>query len=385
MKSANLEAKITLDDLSNVPSFGDSHVSATMGLEGHAAHQSHHQSMPVYPVKQNKVSFNSEKVYSFPIRVNMDSQGNLQPRVLKIVIFIVSPTNKKSQIGSVEINLCQYVSANSDLLPFKMLLDNSKTNAILKGTIQIESSDSFVSPSSLVGLGSPAQQRTLKSLSMSKSSTQQSTKMDYRKKPTTEGSILDSKMLKKSASEARKVNHFNDTHALMVQALDDSLSSDELLNKLFNNTFRFSWKLSNNQYEEYTPSECIRDIVERNGNGWKKNDEGFDMIDIVQTEYWDKINNKHKGTKNNVVTDRKGHHTYEVSNPDHHEDDEDDEWNEFDMLDEDDEAEEEGEGANGSDDDEHIAFTQKYTRSRRVKPLSEIQVREDLRSWHIST
>lgn len=181
-----------------------------------------------------------------------------------------------------------------------------------------------------------------------------------------------------------------DTQLMMNEACENAVNDISLLDELINRTYRFTWQLKTAEYEEFTPSECVKDIIEKNGNGWKKNDEGMDMVDIVETEFKENtLMNKNKSSvfsysnnfgdkkyKNDEITDDvfadfKSVENVFLQESDDDSDDYDDTYN-----------------PNNNSNDIFNAYYRggkhKSSKVSRYKPLTEAEVREDLRSWHIT-
>ncbi|GAV30342.1 hypothetical protein PMKS-003853 [Pichia membranifaciens] len=183
------------------------------------------------------------------------------------------------------------------------------------------------------------------------------------------------------------------TQTMMNDACESAVNDVSLLDDLINKTYRFTWQLKCTSYEEFTPAECVKDIIERNGNGWKKNDEGVDLVDVVENEFKEssvqKRNRSSLFSLNNSVDLHQRNHR------------EPDIFSEFKGLesvqlqesdeDSDDLDHRHGHGRGGLDDDSDSVIYSYYSIDRRdnskvkrYKPLTEAEVREDLRSWHIS-
>ncbi|GMG21145.1 unnamed protein product [Ambrosiozyma monospora] len=62
---------------------------------------------------------------------------------------------------------------------------------------------------------------------------------------------------------------------------------------ILDKTFRFSCDLANIKYEEFTPRECIEDITVYKGLGWKRDELGHLMIDLLKETVGD-LNEKRK-------------------------------------------------------------------------------------------
>lgn len=392
MKTLNLLAIVNLHELNNVPNFEPTKTYAVISINNSHSKFTSKQ----VDIVNNKGKFPDEP-FKFEFKSQTDKNGSIQTRYLQITFFTKissNSTQKPSKLGNVNINLIDFIKSDNQEVRF--LLENSKSNAIIKLSIVVKADDGLDDISLPIShfknfnstIESTIQQKLSKptqSPSISCNLPMGSTTSQYSKlksASTTKSSPIDSKSSMASSA--------NDTHSMMTQALNDLIGdekSNEILNKLFNKTYRFTWQLQEHGYDEFTPIECIKDIVERNGNGWKKNDEGFDMIDIVQTEYWDRLNNK-----------KRIKHQSNASTKD--DDDDDDEWAEFDVEDEtsskrlDQVVDVNQDDDNDSiDDDEYYDLYNpngrgsnglKKSYNHRVKPLSEIQVRDDLRSWNIN-
>lgn len=187
------------------------------------------------------------------------------------------------------------------------------------------------------------------------------------------------------------------TQTMMNDACESAVNDVSLLDDLINKTYRFTWQLKCTSYEEFTPAECVKDIIERNGNGWKKNDEGVDLVDVVENEF--KENSVQQRNKSSLFSLNTSE---DLRQRDHREPDIFSEFKGFEsvQLNESDEDSDEfdhrhghghGHGRGALDDDSDSIFYSYYSRDRhdaskikRYKPLTEAEVREDLRSWHIS-
>ncbi|OWB81481.1 hypothetical protein B5S33_g98 [[Candida] boidinii] len=62
-----------------------------------------------------------------------------------------------------------------------------------------------------------------------------------------------------------------------------SIFNNPLLSSLINKTYQFSWMKSDDINDnEFTPLECVQDICEHNGTGWRRNEEGNAYIDLIR-------------------------------------------------------------------------------------------------------
>ncbi len=187
-----------------------------------------------------------------------------------------------------------------------------------------------------------------------------------------------------------------DTQTLMNMACEQAISGTTLLDELTNKTYRFTWQLRTMQYEEFTPAECVKDIVEKNGNGWRKNDEGVDLVDVIENDFRETyLANRHHNYHNGVVNHDVGD---DDDIPDVFEDfrnfgeigDDDDYKTSHGIYHVNSSGEESGSDSDDDTDNGDIFYSYYKNRKRNVskvkrfKPLTEAEVREDLRSWHIT-
>lgn len=215
-----------------------------------------------------------------------------------------------------------------------------------------------------------------------------------------------------------------DTQLLMNKACESAVNDVSLLDELINKTYRFTWQLRTTEYEEYTPSECVKDIIEKNGNGWKKNDEGIDMVDVVENEFKESTlmhrnrsslfsysnNNNNDNSDNNNINNKNSNNNDSDNN--NNSSDSNSKKTYLDVFEEFKNVERLVQGSDDDDSDEDGEFYNKYgnnlakdnskttasdifdayykgnghnsSKAKRYKPLSESEVREDLRSWHIT-
>lgn len=182
------------------------------------------------------------------------------------------------------------------------------------------------------------------------------------------------------------------TQSLMNEAYEAATKETSLLDELINKSYRFSWQLRCIPYEEFTPVECVRDIVEKNGNGWKKNEEGIDMIDIVENEYREYsmpnneagylLQNRNAPSKNSDSISAK----YSSHDADIFADFRGGEHSQHEGYSDNLHLQTDSESESDSDDLFNAYYKnnmQRPTKIKRFKPLTEAEVREDLRSWHI--
>lgn len=176
---------------------------------------------------------------------------------------------------------------------------------------------------------------------------------------------------------------------MMNEACDEAIKDNSLLDELINKTYRFTWQLKSVQYEEFTPIECIKDIIEHNGNGWRKNEEGFDMVDVIENEFRESrlpLNFK----ENNDEFDKKiNDHKYGGEYDIFAEFKQDKDFNLLDNNSDDSSSNNDDSGSESSDSDDIFYSYYKGTRHKskikKFKPLTEAEVREDLRSWKVTS
>ncbi|ESX03046.1 hypothetical protein HPODL_02354 [Ogataea parapolymorpha DL-1] len=249
-KAIEFELNVQLAELSNIPQLD--HVScfyiqtiSNSRLTGkHQYHHRHAVQSAERPVENHKSVFNNELIRAkLKLYANPKESFTLSDKWLYITFFIHDThTSKKNKLGTLELNLTEYAN-DREPKNLRYLLKDSKTNAILRLSVYMKHLDS-------------AQDYHY---NVPKRSTQQI----Y---TGLKDSIEDSK---KEFPDPEK--HKND--------------SEMILNDIINKTFKFSWQFNGVNYDEYTPIECVRDITQHNGNGWKRNEFGVPYIDTVQHDY----------------------------------------------------------------------------------------------------
>ncbi|ODV85847.1 hypothetical protein CANARDRAFT_220408, partial [[Candida] arabinofermentans NRRL YB-2248] len=236
-KSVQFELVLNIEGLTNIPQLDNNICYMQRSISNSRLktfkQQQHHKdtfTSKKYPVKDHKCSFEADGKSVIPVKLYADPKDNytLSDKWLQITFIIEDPqTNSKEKLGLLELNLTEYVNERSPV-NLRYLLKKSKTNSILKFSIfvkHLQSDQSF----------------------------------EYNIPNKTTSQIYQG--LKDTIVE----HHVSDSKS----------GADQMLCDIVNKTFRFTWQYIESRYEEYTPSECIRDIVEYNGNGWKKNDEGM--------------------------------------------------------------------------------------------------------------
>ncbi|GMM29775.1 hypothetical protein DAMA08_025200 [Martiniozyma asiatica (nom. inval.)] len=367
-----------LQELSNVPHFSNSKCYAQVIL-------GHHKLIT------DQVELHSHKAVfaKKPIRLSYKDTDNMIT-----IIYYVSNDGKSQKLGQIVVPIG---NANNN----RFLLQQSRTNSIAKISLNIEggnlkgsegSENGIVSSQSMNPVNSVKNRLFSKSTSIHSPGASSATSNSISKISNLNQSDSISKTFDNTIDRALKFNCSDlplpTANTLSGDAntkkFDGNIQSQALnaiepsiLDALINRTYQFTWK---SQYKEFTPSECIADIVLHNGNGWKKNDEGVDLVDVNLQEV--KI-----GKGDTRRCQNKHGDSYYITLSDNESDE--DEFVEFELPD--------IKVQNGStesvnhsqfkeheNDHEHDHEQAKELQVKRVRPLDESEVREGLASWHIS-
>jgi hypothetical protein len=430
MKRITFQLEAQINELINVPMFDDTKCFMVCTISNDklknnykGLHVSSYTSAAV-PIKNHRAKFGDTGIYNceFKLQTQSFSKGDVLSDKWFTISFLIKHGNNQELLGKVSLNLSEFVNDKKQR-NLRFLLERSKTNTIVKLSLFIRhlSDDENIvyqtskdSPTNQLfnegplgrsmtksSLSSPTNRRNVPLPSASSSngaimdrvlSTKSSNKSIP---PPSQKSIKSAKstMLMSSINNVNSNQNSNidnriihndlQTQKIMNEACEAAINEASLLDELINKTYRFTWQLKSVKYEEYTPAECVRDIIEKNGNGWKKNEEGVDMVDVVENEFKESSQiNRDEGLFSSNNVDKN------IPNKMKYSDDTDifAEFQNFQNSDNNNESD-----MNNSDSDSDDIFYSYYKESRRknskvkrFKPLTEAEVRDDLRSWHIS-
>lgn len=379
-------------------------------------HSSSYTSNPVL-VKGHRVKFgqNGEYKNQFNIHAYSSKDSILADKWLSISFLTrIEGNDRTDLLGSTWVNLSEYVNERDEKI-FRKLLDQSKTNTIVNMSLILRhlsnDGDKTYRAKSQLPTPIPTAARKphlntsiIESLCESQANdhppSPRSPTMSFSKshrlsvpppKPvspskndlSTSGSLLNGvlnhqhSMALSSPRELSKP-YDNNLQQIMNEACESAIEGSTLLDELMNKIYRFTWEAKTTSYEEYTPAECVIDIVERNGSGWRKNEEGLNYIDVINNEF------KESNQKQQKMTAGDYEDLNFTSDDDDDDDDDNDDGGDSDLK----------KGVLGRASDSLDSYDQFYSyykdsakrknRTIRFKPLTEAEVREDLRSWHIS-
>ncbi|CCE65205.1 hypothetical protein TPHA_0K00710 [Tetrapisispora phaffii CBS 4417] len=218
----------------------------------------------------------------------------------------------KLLLGTVEINVADYIREDEKFITNRFLLKDSKVNSLLSLSVQLKlirgSYQEFNLPHVNFGsgqfpgifhtsisdiledsteLGSPTNSLFRNNIL---SQTQNIYSLQSQRSRSSASSLVSrpSHMRKINSNDdslhtpMKKGNHFAnglprgrnfDYHKYVDE---ETHEKENVVTQLYNRTFQIPWDLRPN---EYNISECIEDII-GGGNGWAKNEEGVNFIDI---------------------------------------------------------------------------------------------------------
>lgn len=162
---------------------------------------------------------------------------------------LINKVTGKLMLGSVTINLVEYINQDQVAITDKFLLQKSKVNSILSLTIKMEllrgSFDDFLIPTKLGSL------------------------------PYSVPNIMEDQMDNNSFQIHNNSieNGFINKHSIAI--------INPLIERLYQKTFRLPW---DPRPGEFTPKECIEDIM-KGGDGWAKNEKGICLFDSEIYQY----------------------------------------------------------------------------------------------------
>lgn len=293
-----------------------------------------HGLTPRVLVENHRARWNYEFDKPLPVKLQVDKNRELQAKKMSLDIYFEfvsdkndlpnprrstssssehskhSITNAYSQrvtgkvlLGTVSLNIAEYVREDEQPVTNRFLLKKSKVNSILNVTVQMRLArgtynDFNVSKSFTSGqlpgafrsgindilddtsdVGSPAS-----SVYQSSIMSPQSTRNGNGKVQSTLGGSLTSSGLVNNSISA---------------------SMSPLVDSLYQKTFQLPW---DPRPGEFTPRECVEDILQ-GGNGWAKNEKGVSLIDLqalqlneLESDYYE----NHKDGPGGVGTNATG-------------------------------------------------------------------------------
>lgn len=316
MKRVTFDLALTVLELSNVPLLDDNFcymvvtVSSRKPKNNYKRYSRSKVTTRKVPISHHKVQFRDSGKLRINFRFKVASDNVTLADKWLSISFIASDNKglREGRLGAVYVNLAQYASQRQ-AATIKYLLDHSKMNAIAKLTLQLNSmepgpavpyraSSKSVSNASRSVLGTisstletssaPRQSSECKKSIMSGSSLLSSSPSSesYLNLPNSPGSRQDVSSLlsgvKSIGSGGGKPKRMGVDSSAVHEICDEAFNQDDLLNAMINRTYRLTWSTQDKSYLEYSPAECVRDIVEYNGNGWRKDDEGLTMMDVIK-------------------------------------------------------------------------------------------------------
>ncbi|VEU21747.1 DEKNAAC102320 [Brettanomyces naardenensis] len=399
MAKIQFELLLRVIDLSNVPLLDGNHCYMVVTISNHKGknYKKFHRTKVTtesVAIFDHKCTFKGEGYIKQLFRLNLDPKSEvLSNKWLCVSFILIDKTDKhEGRLGTVNINLAEYANETKPA-SIRYLLDQSKTNSIAKLSIFLrhltdDSGIKYKVPESSSGnfyqgitqtLGEdvhrssselkrnktiplPTAKETVNDKNGSSTCFIKST-ADMVKELRKPSELADgrSSKLPSAGSVASPLDENADSLGLdprVVKEICDSIfTENNVLNGLINRTYRFTWQTKDKTYEEFTPMECVQDIVEYNGNGWKKNDEGLNMIDVVKNEIKENWRRKKKRT-DRISYEYNGNRSEESSSDSEN-------------------SERYGSESESEDD------SRKRNKAKRYVPPTEIQMREDLKSWHV--
>lgn len=398
-------------------------------------------------IKNHRARFGDLGIYDSDFKLLATSSNNgdyTLPNKWLGISFLIKHDKHQELLGTLTINVSEYVNDKKPV-DLRFLLERSKTNTIVKLSLFVrplsndydvsykttshtespsvlcnemslspkKSKSTLISSSSISSHGrsftvpSPtaAKSPTIDKLINRKSSIKNTSSSGYQSRtyqksltsPTSTmfmSSIQSSNQVPspqqqgtQSPTELSNIHKDLQTQKLMNEACESAINEISLLDEMINKSYKFTWQISSMKYEEFSPAESVKDIIEKNGNGWKKNEEGIDMVDVIENEYRESSNLNGNNGRINSTRGFKFLNTTDDNEIFTNFQDFDNVGNQ--LKNDDDDTQSESESESESDELFYSYYkdgstNRKNSKIKRFKPLTEAEVREDLRSWKIS-
>ena len=211
----------------------------------------------------------------------------------------------KMFLGSVLINIAEYISEDESPITNRFLLRDSKINSILNVTIQLKlirghytdfhinshtlksrPSNTFKNGISNILNGDKNQELISPVSSTFNRPTRTPMQLDLRVSSDASGATHNGVKMDTTRTPSFSMNSttqdsygsINSSNSNVPRGITSTLPSqmNSLVDSLYAKTFQLSWDPIPN---EFSPAECVEDIL-RGGDGWAKNENGINMIDL---------------------------------------------------------------------------------------------------------
>mgnify|MGYP003365928063 CR=1 FL=1 len=342
-------------------------------------------------IKNHKCVFGKAGQVHLKARIRVGSASGRAAKKWLSVSFMIEGENTKEpfRLGAIYLNLADYLSQDKPAM-IKYLLDHSKTNSIAKLSVGLQQSAGapdilYQVPEELTaGSSSKMTAGITRTLHRGQSAAVFDTETN------TDTSSLVSPV-KSGCSACSPLEDRPQTDGLDPRSVksvcDEVFSEDDILNKVLNHTYRLTWESLNGSHVEFSPLECVRDIVEYNGNGWKRNEEGLSVPDVLRSEMKEytrrKVSGRFAGMRpHNIASSYFDDGNSPAMSEDELSDDAGDissELSDFASF----SSRFDFQGWSAGSGQYGNARAQKAKKIRRFTPPTEFQVRSDLRSWSI--
>lgn len=185
-------------------------------------------------------------------------------------------------LGHVLVNITEYISPREEPVSNKFLLKDSKINSILTMSFQLKlirgSYNEFKLSDQLSNFYQPGIANFLdnNNANMSIETVTNSSNLNS---STSNSIMLEERNIKSPMSTPLASRFTSSKFSNVVSSKDIPTASNTmspLIQSLYEKTFQLPWDERPN---EYTPRECIDDIL-KGGNGWAKNENGINLIDL---------------------------------------------------------------------------------------------------------
>lgn len=232
---------------------------------------------------------NPERIAQKPKKTSLDA-----PNVVRSSNNVYSPkVVGKLQLGTVSLNLAEYVRENEQPITNRFLLKKSKVNSIINVTVQMKlirgtyedfliskASGSQAANGMRLGIDDILDDNSEKSSPVS--STFQGSAGGSPRSNNQGRSVRGSSRLGSGtyanggAGAGSKGQSYMGMGSPSMHGNTISSSMNPLVENLYQKTFQLPW---DPRPSEFTPKECVEDILQ-GGNGWARNEKGISLIDI---------------------------------------------------------------------------------------------------------
>lgn len=242
-----LELHLRIEELNNIPQV-EGKSFCKLSVVNHKNNTKFQDYSKHVDINNNRAHLNYELIKVF--KIYQDSKTlEMMSLDLNLEFFSVLD-HHKTKLGSLSISLIDFLKYR-EYQTLRFLLQDSKINSILKLSAYWSQDTTNAPPTS-----SAASTRS----------------MDFPQQPFINTAQIDNEPDPIDKPQLRKQSSLG---------LGNVVISDDRIIDIIDKSYQIPW---NDEYEDFTPQECIDDIFDRNGTGFRRNEEGVLLVDIYATQ-----------------------------------------------------------------------------------------------------